>query len=49
MTVPRVEDREERLAALRNHLAEGRRQAEKGELVENYSIDAFIAELELRA
>jgi antitoxin ParD1/3/4 len=44
-----IEDREQRLAALREHLAEGRRQAERGEFVRNYSIDALIGEMDLPA
>lgn len=40
-----LEEREERLAALRAHLAEGLAQAERGEFVD-YSIEDIIAEVD---
>ncbi|MBB3607586.1 type II toxin-antitoxin system ParD family antitoxin [Rhizobium sp. BK602] len=41
-----MEERMERLAALRAHLAEGAAQAERGEFVDDFSIDSLIGELD---
>lgn len=41
-----LEERKSKLDALRVHLAEGARQAGKGEFVENFSMDEFIQELD---
>ena len=41
-----MEERKEKLTALQNFLAEGAAQAERGEYVENFSIDDLIAELD---
>jgi antitoxin ParD1/3/4 len=39
-----MEERNSKLAALRAHLAEGEAQAPNGEIVEDYSIEAVLAE-----
>ncbi|ADJ29329.1 type II toxin-antitoxin system ParD family antitoxin [Nitrosococcus watsonii] len=41
-----LEARESKLEALRAHLGQGAAQAQRGEFVENYSIEAVIAELD---
>jgi len=41
-----TEDRQKRLEALRNHLLEGERQAQRDGFVEDYDIDTVIAELD---
>lgn len=41
-----LEERKSKLDALRSHLAQGATQAEKGESVEDYSIETLIAELD---
>ncbi|ETX07503.1 type II toxin-antitoxin system ParD family antitoxin [Candidatus Entotheonella palauensis] len=41
-----LEERKSKLDALRSHLAQGATQAEKGEFVEDYSIETLIAELD---
>jgi antitoxin ParD1/3/4 len=40
-----LEEKKDKLTALRLHLAEGAMQAEKGQYVEDYSIDQIISEL----
>ncbi len=44
-----METREIRLAALREALAEGIRQADAGEFVENFSIEKLLSELDSEA
>lgn len=39
-----LEERKSKLDALRSHLAEGAAQSERGEYIEDYNIDAVIAE-----
>ena len=41
-----MEERKSKLEALRAHLRQGTDQAERGEFVENYSIDNVISELD---
>jgi antitoxin ParD1/3/4 len=41
-----MEDYNSRLAALRAHLAEGEAQADRGEFVDNYSLQSLLAELD---
>ncbi len=41
-----MEERQDKLAALRAHLAEGAAQARNGEFVEDYSIDTIIQALD---
>lgn len=41
-----MEERKTKLDALRSHLAEGEKQAQRGEFVENFSMDALIQELD---
>jgi antitoxin ParD1/3/4 len=41
-----LEERKDKLAALRAHLAEGAKQAAKGDYVENYSIERILSELD---
>ena len=41
-----MEERSSKLAALRIHLAEGEAQAEKGEFVEDFSMETLLAELD---
>jgi antitoxin ParD1/3/4 len=41
-----LEERNARLAALRAHLAEGAAQAQRGELVEDYSLENLLAEMD---
>ncbi len=41
-----MEERKTRLDALRAHLEQGARQAEKGDFVSDYSIEGVIAELD---
>jgi len=41
-----MEDYNSTLAALRAHLAEGEAQAMKGELVENFSMESLLTELD---
>ncbi len=41
-----LEQKEQKLAALRAHLDEGARQAAAGEFVEDFSIEAIIDELD---
>ena len=41
-----LEERKSKLDALRGHLAEGAKQAGKGEFVENFSMGALIHELD---
>ncbi len=41
-----MEEYDSKLEALRIHLAEGEKQASKGEIMNNYSIDTIIQELD---
>jgi antitoxin ParD1/3/4 len=41
-----LEERKSKLDALRAHLAQGAIQADKGDVVENFSMDALIQELD---
>ncbi len=41
-----MEEHDSKLTALRSHLAEGARQAEKGEFVKDFSVDRLITELD---
>ena len=41
-----LEERKCKLDALRAHLAQGAQQAERGEFVEDYSIETIISELD---
>jgi antitoxin ParD1/3/4 len=41
-----MEEHNARLAALREHLAEGAAQARRGEFVENYSLQGLLAEMD---
>ena len=41
-----MEERKTKLDVLRAHLAEGEKQAQQGEFVENFSMDALIQELD---
>ncbi|ADE13815.1 addiction module antidote protein, CC2985 family [Nitrosococcus halophilus Nc 4] len=41
-----LEERRSKLDALRAHLGQGEAQAQRGEFVENYSIEAVITELD---
>lgn len=41
-----LEERKSKLDALRMHLAEGARQAENGEFIENYSLKTLTDELD---
>ena len=41
-----LEDQDQRLEALRSHLAEGKAQANRGEFAEDFSMDKVIAEAE---
>ncbi|MFB1486970.1 MULTISPECIES: type II toxin-antitoxin system ParD family antitoxin [unclassified Thiocapsa] len=41
-----MEEHNTRLAALREHLAEGEAQARRGEFVENYSLQGLLAEMD---
>jgi len=41
-----MEERKSKLAALRAHLSEGAQQAEKGEFVQDYSVNNIIQELD---
>ncbi|HEX8046286.1 type II toxin-antitoxin system ParD family antitoxin [Rhizobium sp.] len=41
-----MEERMERLSALRAHIAEGLAQAERGEFADDFSVEAIIAELD---
>jgi antitoxin ParD1/3/4 len=41
-----MEEHNARLAALREHLAEGEAQAHRGEFVENYSLQGLLAEMD---
>lgn len=41
-----LEERKDKLAALRMHLAEGAAQASKGEFVQDYTVAAVIRELD---
>ncbi len=41
-----MEERKDKLQALRAHLAEGEAQARNGEFVEDYSIEGIIKELD---
>ncbi len=41
-----MEERMERLSALRAHIAEGLGQAERGEFADDFSVEAVIAELD---
>jgi antitoxin ParD1/3/4 len=41
-----LEGRESKLAALRVHLAQGAEQAARGDVVEDYSIEGVISELD---
>ncbi len=41
-----MEERKTKLEALRHHVAEGSRQARKGEFVENFSLDSLIHDLD---
>lgn len=41
-----LEERKSRLDALRSHLRQGEMQAERGEFVEDYSIENIISELD---
>lgn len=41
-----LEERKSKLSALRAHLAQGAAQAERGEFVEDYSIEKVISELD---
>ncbi len=41
-----LEERKRKLDALRSHLAEGAKQAEAGEFVPDFSMDALIEELD---
>ncbi|WP_374232856.1 MULTISPECIES: type II toxin-antitoxin system ParD family antitoxin [unclassified Thiocapsa] len=43
---PYMEEHNARLAALREHLAEGEAQARRGEFVENYSLQGLLAEMD---
>ncbi len=42
----RLEERKSKLDVLRAHLAQGAAQAERGEFVEDYSIENIIADLD---
>ncbi|WP_039913448.1 type II toxin-antitoxin system ParD family antitoxin [Cellvibrio mixtus] len=41
-----LEERKQKLEALRTHLAQGAQQADKGQFVDNFSVDALIDELD---
>ena len=41
-----MEERNSRLAALREHLTEGEAQAKRGEFVEDFSMDRLLTELD---
>lgn len=41
-----LEERKSKLEALRSHLGQGAAQAERGEFVEDYSIEKVISELD---
>ena len=41
-----MEERKTKLDVLRAHLAEGEKQAQRGEFVENFSMDGLIQELD---
>jgi antitoxin ParD1/3/4 len=41
-----MEERKTKLELLRSHLAQGAKQAEAGEFVENFSMDSIIRELD---
>jgi antitoxin ParD1/3/4 len=41
-----MEERKAKLAALRTHLAQGEKQAQQGDFVENFSMDDLIEELD---
>ncbi|MCS4307527.1 antitoxin ParD1/3/4 [Rheinheimera pacifica] len=44
-----LEERKSKLEALRAHLAEGAKQADSGDFVENFSMDALIQQLDSSA
>ena len=44
-----MEERKSKLAALRAHLAEGAKQAETGDFVNDFSMDALISDLDNEA
>lgn len=41
-----LEERKQKLEALRTHLAQGAQQADQGQFVDNFSVDALIDELD---
>ena len=41
-----IEERKTKLAALQTHLAQGAKQAQQGDFVENFSMDGLIEELD---
>lgn len=41
-----LEERKQKLEALRTHLAQGAQQADKGQFVDNFSVDALLDELD---
>ena len=41
-----MEERDARLAVQRAHLAEGEKQASRGEFVEDYSLQSLLAEMD---
>lgn len=41
-----LEERKQKMEALRAHLAQGAQQAEQGQFVDNFSVDALIDELD---
>ena len=41
-----LEERKQKMEALRAHLAQGAQQADQGQFVDNFSVDALIDELD---